>query len=146
MAHRSLDFQYPHRWPALIEVLDDPARREEWLALMEDRDRQLEDFLIGETVVFDQLDEDVTVNASDDYPVRSGGTPIVVAQVTTAPTSAVTITLYRNGSSFTTLVIPIGETQVILKTDEPFTQFDRARTAVTTAGSSAVGLVVVWWF
>lgn len=126
-----------------------PTRRaRSWLS---DQPNPMPEPLRGETIIFDQIDEygnpvPVTVSSSLDLPVRLGGPRVgIVCQLTSAFTAAGELTLYRNGVSFTTMVLPTGETQILETFEQEFVPLDRARTAVTGAGAGGAGIAVAWW-
>lgn len=102
---------------------------------------------VGETIIFDQIDDAVAVSESDDVPVRAGGRPTVIAQLIDPLTTAATVTFARNGTVFATETLATGDTQQVFGPyTEEFDPRDRARSAVTAAGAGGTGLVLVWEF
>jgi hypothetical protein len=107
-----------------------------------------EPFFGGETIPFDPQSDDLTVSASDEYPVRYGGEFVtVVLQLREALTTAGEIELHHNGSDFATPAIPTGQTQIIFGPyEETFVPLDRALIAITDAGAGGKGPVFSWRF
>lgn len=140
-------FQFIQRWPQLATLFR-PALDAATIELLDERDRDIEDFLNragAEAVSFHS--PTVIATISDPYPVLVGGAPIIVAQLKTAPTSAISLRPYRNGVAVgDTITVPIGENQVITELSEQFLPYDTAQIETTNAGTGGSGMVVAWYF
>jgi len=90
----------------------------------------------------------VTAQMSDAVPVRRGGQPIVLVQLTSAFTTAGEMDLFRNGSVVATLTLSTGSTQINLGRPGlvEYDTLDTVQIEVTDAGAGGVGMLVDLWF
>lgn len=115
---------------------------------LEERDRQLEDYLAnfsgGSTeLVFAPILDAVTVDASRQVPLSREASGVrVIARVGTQFTTAAVITVYKNGSSIGTVDFPTATTLVDETITEAFAEQDTLKVGVTTAGVAGAGLVI----
>lgn len=100
-----------------------------------------------ETVHFEQVDDAVVENQSRNVPVRIGGQPRIVAQVSANFTTAGELTLYRNGTSVGTFTLATGQAQHesgLFRVS--YSPLDTVAVEVSDAGEGGEGLVVEVWF
>lgn len=89
----------------------------------------------------------LVVDESDDHPLVYGGRPYVICQLKIAPTSDVEIDVMRNGSPIESpIVLGSGVSQLVTQFDTWYDPLDTYTTAVTDAGATAEGLIMVTEF
>lgn len=113
------------------------------------------ELIYRESIEFDQPGS-LALSASNDYPCRYGGRPLVIVTLKTALTTAGELKFYKNGTLFATETLAISDTfqtfgpwpsdisvdptPVIFRTD------DRARLEISAIGAGGVGFHASWRF
>lgn len=142
----TLPFQYPRRWADLFDGADITPEGRARVAELEQRDRDLEDYLAG-LLPFQtfNLTGPLTASRSDDWPtIRDWTLRRWVASLTTAGAADTVVDLLLSGTPVASLTIPAGGT--IAYAELPpvgvTALFHRVAVEVTAAGAGAEGLVV----
>src|SRR5688572_27547517 len=109
----TLAFQFLQRWPQIIEDfpgLDEPTHTAE---LLDQRDRDLEDFLIGVGrghAIIDLGDGPILTGYTKSYlPLRQSRLSMVWGHVSVPPSTDIVAVVNKNGTPDVTLTIPAGD-------------------------------------
>lgn len=146
----ALPFEFPYRWNdvrrffAGADAAVDAMLGDEAVSLMDQRDRDLEDFLAGMGTgmpVIDLGDGAAPTGFSKGWWVSQGRVLERVTGTLTVPGSTDTVaSVIRNGAAVGSITIPSGDLVATADIGEPYSTDEFWQMQVTTAGTGAGGL------
>ena len=144
MATQPLPFEYAQRWPFLKEFFPEPLS-DELVEQMDQRDRDLEDFLVSVGGVLGIIDHGdglvLTGFTKSIHALKPANLALVGGSLDVAGATSTVAKIFKNSlDTGLTLTIPAGAIFAYITANLGFALTDRWQMQVTSAGTGAQGL------